>query len=211
MSAPPPWLRHGRLALREFAPGDAAAIVRLHAHPEVRAHLVDDYPLHELDVAALFVERLGDFYARHPGLGIWHAGTAEPSAPFVGWFSLMPMVAHAGAIELGSRLLPEAWGSGLALDGGEALLQHAFTTLGAREVWGACAPANRGARLCLEALGFEATGLAPYDAGLALHHRVSAAAWRRHQTLPRRERLRHAARALRAAAPHGERNSLEPA
>lgn len=191
---PPAWLQRGGLALREFTPADADAVACLHDRPEVRALLVDDYPLHQPAVAELFCRRLAGFYRQHPGLGIWHAGV---KGRFVGWFSLMPMVERRGAIELGSRLLPEAWGSGAAMDGGEALLDHAFGTLRAAEVWGACAVANRGARLCLAALGFSADGLGRYDQGLALHHRLSAGDWLACRSRARRERLRDGARSLR--------------
>ncbi|EHR71444.1 acetyltransferase, ribosomal protein N-acetylase [Burkholderiales bacterium JOSHI_001] len=186
----------GRLTLRRFRPEDAGDVAALHTLPEVRAHLSDDHPLQELAVAQLMVQRLLDFYPRQPGLGIWHASDA---AGFVGWFSLMPLAERAGAIDLGSRLHPRAWGSGIALDGGECLLAHAFHTLGAAQVWGACAPANRGARLCLHALGFSAEGIHTYDRHPALHHRLSAAHWQHWSRTPRRERLRHAVACTRDA------------
>ncbi len=193
---PAPWLRAGRVALREFtfAAGDAASVAELHARPEVRALLADAHPLHRPEVAERFVQRIEPFYRAHPGLGIWHASTP---AGFVGWFSLMPMAERAGAIELGSRLRPEAWGRGVALDGGEGLLDHAFGALAAPEVWAACDASNRGARLCLATLGFHAEGMAPYDgAAAALHHRVSRATWQGWRQRARRERLRDAARRL---------------
>lgn len=191
-------LRTPRLLLREFAPGDEAALQRMHDDPRLRAHLIDDAPLHEAATAALFVRRIATVYRAHPGLGIWHAsalgeGHAHDGA-FAGWFSLMPLPGHPGEVELGSRLLPLHWGSGLALEGGEALLQHAFGRLGLSRVWGLCAADNRGARLCLAALGFGPGVMAPCEGGQALHHSLDAARFRRAMALPRHARRRQAAR-----------------
>lgn len=184
-----------RLRLREFQAGDAAAVAALHALPAVQAQLVEAHALHDPTVAALLVQRLCLFYPLHPGLGIWHASDEQG---FVGWFSLMPMQARPGAVELGSRLHPRAWGQGLALDGGEALLAHAFGPLGLAEVWGACAPANAGARLCLGALGFELAHEAAYDGQPALYHRLGRGRWAGFGQQPRRQRLRAGAVLARA-------------
>ena len=196
-------LHTARLAMREFADDDAADVMALHRSPRLREHLVDDHPLHEPAAAALFIERIQRYYRLHPGLGIWHTCVLQTSAParFAGWFSLMPLAAQPGEVELGSRLHPALWGHGLAMDGGEALLDHAFTELNLRRVWGLCHPHNRGARLCLAALGFGTGALAPYEGGLALQHHLDAARWPCVRRLPRRERLRRAAAASRESTP----------
>ena len=186
---------------------DADAVARLHQDERLRAHLVDDAPLDSMARAAHFIERLNEFYSARPGLGIWHAsvGQRDGSQRFVGWFSLMPLSTLPGEIELGSRLCPDAWGTGLAMDGGESLMAYAFDTLQVTRVWGACDPANRGARLCLGALGFSAMGTAPYEGGSALYHELSSRHWWPWARRPRRNRLRLAAKALRdvSHANHG--------
>jgi RimJ/RimL family protein N-acetyltransferase len=194
-------LRTARLALREFAHGDAADVMALHRAPRLRDHLVDDHPLHEPAAAALFIERIRRFYRLHPGLGIWHTSVIGTPPAFAGWFSLMPLATQPGEVELGSRLHPALWGHGLAMDGGEALLDHAFTHMNLRRVWGLCHPHNRGARLCLAALGFGTGALAPYEGGMALQHHLEAARWRCVRGVARRERLRRAAAASRESPP----------
>jgi len=189
---PAPWARSRRLALREFDANDQTALVRMHRDPRLRAQLVDDYPLDDPRVAQLFLMRIAQVYRMHEGLGIWHAGLRGPHAPFVGWFNLMPMADRTGEVEIGSRLLPAFWGGGLPLEGGELLLDHAFDTLGLTTVWGTCHPGNRGARLVLAALGFEAHGLLPYGHHEASHFRIDLNAWRVARNTPRRTRLRHA-------------------
>jgi RimJ/RimL family protein N-acetyltransferase len=194
----------GKLRLREFGPGDAADIQALHADPRVRALLTDEQPLHEAPWAEAFTARLVEFYRRHPGRGIWRCGLPldDGAERFAGWFSLMPMPASPETeAELGSRLLPEHWGSGLALAGGEVLLQHAFDTLGLAAVWGICHPDNRNAHACLQALGFAPHGRALYEGQLCDHHRLDAATWSRVQSLTHRQRLRHQRRASSSPAP----------
>lgn len=196
-----------RLTLREFRPDDAADVQALHTDPRVRALLPDEQPLHEPRWAANFVACLTAFYRRHEGLGIWHCAVpqADGRERFAGWFSLMPMQPAAdaaalgvqpGDIELGSRLLPEHWGSGLSLLGGEWLLAHAFDRLRVRAVWGVCHPDNRAARACLDALGFQPRGRAGYEGQPADHHVLEAGDWPALQPLTHRQRLRRHRRAL---------------
>lgn len=202
--APTPWARTPRLALREFTEADHDTLIEMHREPRLREHLIDDYPLHQPAIARLFLQRIAQLYRAHEGLGIWHATRLQPEPRFAGWFSLMPMARHEGQVELGARLLPHAWGLGLAMEGCEQLLKHAFHTLHAPHVWGVCHPANRSARAVLRALGFEALGLAMYDGHHASHWRLDARAWQAWQTqdaTPRRLKLR---RALRPHPLHGE-------
>jgi len=192
------WARSRRLALREFGPEDHEALVRMHREPRLRAHLVDDYPLHDGEVVRVFLARIAQVYRRHEGLGIWHASVLGPQPEFAGWFNLMPMAERPGEVEIGSRLLPQFWGGGLAVEGGELLLDHAFDRLGLGRVWGVCHPANRAAQAVLGVLGFEPLGVMAYDGGPACHYRVAASDWPALRAQPRGARLR---RALRRPAP----------
>jgi RimJ/RimL family protein N-acetyltransferase len=207
MSAPVDrWGRSRRLALDEFAPGDAPALVEMHRDPRLRAHLVDDAPLDRPPVSRAFVERMADWYRRHEGLGIWRATLRDPASAFVGWFSLMPVTGRPDEVEIGSRLLPAHWGSGLAVEGGELLLDHAFDDLALPCVWGICHPHNRAAQAVLGSLGFESRGIRPYDGAAAAHHRIELNAWRTLRNLPRATRLRQA---LRRTQPAPSGASLE--
>jgi RimJ/RimL family protein N-acetyltransferase len=199
--------RGDKLLLREFVVGDAADIQQLHADPRVRALLPDEQPLHEPQWAQHFAACLGGFYRQHPGLGIWRCAVPTGDAElFAGWFSLMPMPAtpdtaalgvQPGDAELGSRLAPDHWGSGLSLHGGEVLLDHAFGPLSLRTVWGICHPDNRSARACLDALGFTPRSRAPYEGQLSDYHALDATTWSTVRTLSRRDRLRQQRRANR--------------
>jgi RimJ/RimL family protein N-acetyltransferase len=204
--------RGDKLLLREFAADDAADIQALHADPRVRALLPDEQPLHEARWAREFAGCLAGFYRRHPGLGIWRCAVPldDGAEQFAGWFSLMPVQASPGTealglapgdAELGSRLRPEHWGSGLALAGGEVLLRHAFERLRLRTVWGICHPDNRSARACLAALGFTPRSRAPYEGQPSDYHALAASTWSSLQALSHRERLRRQRRATHPANP----------
>ena len=194
------WAQSRRIALREFDLADRDAIVAMHREPRLREHLVDDYPLDDPAVADLFLTRMAAIYRRHEGLGIWHASLIGPQPAFAGWFNLMPMAERPGEVEIGARLLPLVWGGGLALEGGEMLIAHAFDDLRLASVWGTCHPANRSAAVVLHALGFAPLGEMPYDGGIASHFRIDLNAWRVARNTTSGTRIRRALRA-RSHAP----------
>ena len=218
---PSPWIVNDRLRLREFAPHDVQHIIDMHTQPRVRAQLVDDYPLDQPAYAQKFIAEIQAFYRRHEGAGIWCAERPIPpdpqdvaearaahaageissallafvSAPtwrFIGWFSLMYVMDDPSQIEVGARLLPQAWDGSTALDGGEWLLTRVFEQLGRDCVFGHCDPANRSAIHCLRVLGFAPTGLAAYDGRKAAQFLLRREHWNHWRGLPRRERQRRA-------------------
>ena len=214
------WQVSERLRLREFLPADVDDLVRMHQDAKVCAQLIDDYPLHEPDVAALFVDRIRLLYKECPGAGIWcaerrlppdtetllQARTAvacgelpeaslafleQPAWKFCGWFNLMRVPHAPQDVEIGARLTSDAWGSALVLDGGEWLLRHAFDHLGHERVFGYCDPANRSAIHTLRALGFASQRCISYDGEPAVEFTIDCTHWKRWQLLPRRQRQRH--------------------
>jgi RimJ/RimL family protein N-acetyltransferase len=210
-AAPQPWIRSRRLALREFCAADLDDLVAMHRDPRLLAHLVEDHPLDQVPVVRLFLERIAAFYRRHEGLGIWHAAAADATggSRFAGMFNLMPMSASEHEVQLGSRLVPACWGGGLALEGCERLLEHAFDGLGRARVWGVCHPGNRPAQAVLRALGFEALGTLPYEGVPASHFRIGVNAWRDARNSPLGTRMRHALRALRGASADPRQETLD--
>jgi RimJ/RimL family protein N-acetyltransferase len=218
-----PWIVNHRLRLREFAAHDVQHIIDMHAQPRVRAQLVDDYPLDEPACAEKFIAGIQAFYRRHEGAGIWCAERALPPEPqtvaearaahaageisqallafvsaptwrFIGWFSLMYVMDDPSQMEIGARLLPQAWDGCTALDGGEWLLTRVFGQLGRDRVFGYCDPANRSAAHCLRVLGFAPCGSACYDGRQAAQFVLHREHWEHWRGLPRRERQRRALR-----------------
>lgn len=210
-----------RLSMREFTHTDLDDIISLHKAPRIRDLLIDDAPLDDIRLVQRFIERLRDYYLTHPGLGIWAAhrwaptlsaedaadpdvqatfneaalrALCAPSPQFVGWFSLMRNTDLPDELEIGGRLLPQAWGSGLVLDGGERLLDQAFDRLGHSHVWGICHPDHRSVHHVLLTLGAVHDGLRPCDGVDSRWFRIDADTWRQVRHLPRKVRQRQALR-----------------
>jgi RimJ/RimL family protein N-acetyltransferase len=121
----------------------------------------------------------------------------QPRPRFAGWFNLMPMSGQPEEVELGSRLLPEVWGIGLALEGGERLLSHAFDTLGRERVWAVGHIENHSVRYCVTALGFEDRGVRDYEGKSAQYYVIDEPHWRQWRNLSRKHRQRRAVIACR--------------
>ena len=167
-------VRSRRLCLRGLKYADIAALTRLNADAEVQRHLIDASPTRFFEVTAL-VSWANQIYLARPGLGIWHA--ADASERFVGTFSLMP-VEGSDAVEIGVRLVPEAWGRWYALEGGRLLCAHAFAKLGLPALVGFFAPANRVIEILLRRLGFVPDGEVEHFGKAALRYVLTAERWR---------------------------------
>jgi len=194
-------LQSRRLHLRQFVASDASELSAMHQDARINAHLFDEPALANASICAAFLERLELFYRHCPGLGLWHASLpADDHVPLLaGWFSLLPMPGEASAIELGGRLAPAAWGRSIGIEGGIALLTHAFTTLSLDAVWGTCHPENRPAKLILTALDFQFAGVRDYDGNQASHYCLSVNRWCETAHLSAGKRLRRTVAASRAS------------
>ena len=62
--------------------------------------------------------------ALYPGLGNWRASRRDTGA-FIGWFSLK-YIPNTVEVEVGYRLLPDAWGQGFATEGASELVRLWF-------------------------------------------------------------------------------------
>jgi RimJ/RimL family protein N-acetyltransferase len=195
-------LQTTRLRLREFNADDLATLTHMHRDPRVCALLVDDYPLHDTHSALAFIAALGRIYRSHEGFGIWHSECLVDGRWLpCGWFNLLPLdeagCSDASEAEIGCRLLPQYWGTGLALEGGQLLLAHAFESLALSRVLGLCHPNNRSVKLTLLTLGFQARAERDYGGRRASQFVMDAAQWRATCGHARRLRTRQALHALR--------------
>jgi len=171
-----------RLSLRELGYEDVPAITDLGEEDRVHTALVDDR-IRSLVEIVTFVALANQMYRERPGLGIWRADAH--GGRFIGLFSLVP-IAGSDEVEIGTRLLPHAWGRGYALEGGSALCTHAFATVGLGHLVGLCHPENRSVPPLLERLGFRADGATTHFGKRALRFVLEKSAWS--GALPRRRR-----------------------
>ena len=147
------YLETDRLRLRRFTDDDVDALVELDSDPEVTRYLTRALPIRD-EVANRTIPRIIAYYDEHPGFGTW-AAIEKATGAFIGWFHLRP--AHENGRddepELGYRFRLSAWGKGYATEGGRALVDKAFTELGARRVFALTMSVNAGSRRVMEKVG----------------------------------------------------------
>lgn len=86
------------------------------------------------------------------GIRGW-AAVEKSTRAFIGWFHLRPRSAHEDEPELGYRLRRSAWGRGYATEGSRALIEKAFTDLGAARVFAETMAVNTASRRVMEKAG----------------------------------------------------------
>lgn len=178
-TTPAPWLVTPRLALREFVVTDFDELYRLDSDPIVMRYVNDGRGLTRGEVRHALVRMLAS-YPLYPGLGVWRASRCDDDA-FVGWFCLKYCPPTCD-VEVGYRLVPEAWGQGLATEGAAALVAHAFDGLELFRVIGVTHPQNRASQNVLAKSGLTDCGWGRYygqRVRLFMAQRPSASARRR--------------------------------
>jgi [ribosomal protein S5]-alanine N-acetyltransferase len=174
------FLQTERLTLRDYVASDWRDIVRLHTDPDVVRYLVDAVPTTPLETGA-FINVIKKMRIESPTLGVWRAGIRADDT-FIGNFSLMPLTG-TDDIEIGARLLKQAWGGGYSIECGLALLQYAFDELKLPRVVSMCHPDNRAAAQSLIALGFSRQGIAQHYGRELPFFVIPAAHWREQTSL----------------------------
>jgi RimJ/RimL family protein N-acetyltransferase len=218
-------LKTPTLRAREFVNSDKDTLIAMHGDRRMRELLLDDFPCEEDAVAQRLIDTLHHIYRLHEGLGTWHlerwvsrreldadhrpsddspmrdAAAAEGEWRFCGWCNLTPLPDRPDCVEFGGRVPPDSWGSGVTMEAGTAVLDHAFLRLGLPRVFGYCHPRNRSAKLGLLSLGFEADGEQAYGTGVASAFVVVPQQWNAVRLQPRRLRMRAAMQQLRSLNP----------
>jgi len=147
-------LRTRRMRLRGLRYADIFDLQRLGRDPRTAQALLDA-PVDNVAGACALIDTANRVYRERPGLGVWRADNERGA--FIGFFSLMAEL-DPDEVEIGTRLLPHAWGRGYALEGGAALCEHAFGDLRLPALVGLCDVRNRSVPPLLARLGFIADG-----------------------------------------------------
>lgn len=168
------YLRSRRLRLRGLRYADIFDLQALGRDARTTQALLDA-PVDSVAAACALIDTANRVYRERPGLGVWRAD--DERGAFIGFFSLMAEFDPA-VVEIGTRLLPRAWGRGYALEGGAALCAHAFDTLRLPALVGLCAPENRSVPPLLARLGFVADGETEQFGHRALRFVLRRADWR---------------------------------
>ncbi|MFN2560286.1 MAG: GNAT family N-acetyltransferase [Jatrophihabitans sp.] len=128
------FLETERLRLRRFTDGDVDLLTELDSDPAVMHYVTGGRPTSRQEIVDDYLPAFLGYYRRYEGFGFW-AAEERATGRFVGWFHLRPPDPDEPLdVELGYRLLREAWGQGYAVEGSRALIARAFTEFGARRV-----------------------------------------------------------------------------
>ena len=153
-----PWMQTLRIDLREFAPSDFDDLFRLDGDPRVMKYTSGKTST-RADVEASLA-RVASLCRNYYGLGIWHASRRDTGA-FIGWFALKYCPPTCD-VEVGYRLLREAWGLGFATEGATELVRYGFDDLGLNRVIGVTHRDNHASQRVLMKAGLADVGYGRY-------------------------------------------------
>lgn len=137
-----------RLALRHITAADFDLYLRFQSDPQIMEHIgAPRTP----EVVQQYLDNMPADYARWPGFGRWFTFEKATGA-VVGIHHLKPLD-NSEHVELGYRLLPEAWGKGYATEMGRALIEYGFRQHGLRQIVGITTDENVGSQHVLERCG----------------------------------------------------------
>ena len=158
MTAPKPWLETLRLAMREFVPGDFDDLHRLDSDPRVMKYITGKAATRDETRAA--VRRVTRNYGLYPNLGAWYT-VRRDTGKFIGWFALK-YAGRSPDVEIGYRLLHEAWGQGFATEGATAMYDYGFDDLDLDRIIGVTEPGNKASQRVLLKAGLADRGWGRY-------------------------------------------------
>lgn len=156
---PAPWLQTLRLELREFVASDQDDIWRLDQDPAVMRYINGGQPTMRAQVAAR-MKLIPRVYRLYPGFGTWRAARRDTGA-YIGWFTLK-YIPDTVVVEVGYRLLRNAWGKGFATEVASELIRYGFDDLGLDRIVGLTHPDNVASQRVLQKAGLRPDGWGRY-------------------------------------------------
>ena len=145
-------LKTERLRLRRFTPTDADHLYALDNNPEVMRYINGGTPTPRRVIETEILPGFMQVDGTNPAFGFW-AAEAKETGRFLGWFCIRPLPKNPQHASLGYRLMPAAWGQGLATEGVRALIRKGFTGLGLTRVVATTYEENIASRRVMEKVG----------------------------------------------------------
>lgn len=143
-----------RLLLRRFTLADAPLILTLNSDPEVLKYLHEPILKTVADAERVLQDIILSQYQNN--LGRW-AIQLKSTNEFIGWCGLKYRP-ELEEIDLGYRLLPNAWGNGYATEAAAGTLDHGFQALHIRCITGRAHIENLASIQVLEKIGMHFIG-----------------------------------------------------
>jgi RimJ/RimL family protein N-acetyltransferase len=140
-----------RLLLRRWRDPDRELFARINRDRRVMEFFPGPLSAEQSDA---LVDRIEAHFDQH-GFGLW-AAELRATSDFIGFIGLaIPRfeAAFTPCVEIGWRLDPAHWGRGLATEGAQAVVRHAFDVVGLDEIVSLTVPGNGRSRRVMEKLG----------------------------------------------------------
>lgn len=148
------YLETERLILRRLTGADVENLFVLDSDPAVMRFINGGKPTPREVIETETLPQLLGFYGRAPEYGLW-AAIEKSTGEFIGWLSLRCDEGDLEKVELGYRLRQSAWGKGYATEGSQALVDKAFSELGAQRVFATRMTVNSASIRVMEKAGLK--------------------------------------------------------
>ena len=173
-----------RLILRRWRERDREPFARMNCDPQVMEFMPAPLTREESDA---LVDRAEAHFAAH-GFGPW-AAELKAMGKFIGFIglSIPRFEAHfTPCVEIGWRLAAAHWGRGLATEGAQAAVDHAFRNLGLVELVSFTSVGNVRSRRVMEKIGMTHDAADDFD-----HPGLPEGHWLRRHVLYRKTGARN--------------------
>lgn len=147
-----PFLETSRLIIRLIDDNDLDVLYKLNSDPVVMKYVGDGTPDNMEGVKA-GLERIKQYYQKHPGFGIW-AIIDKKHNKFTG-LCMLKYWDDTPEVEVGYRLLQEHWGKGYAYESAEASVKYGRDKLGLKRIIATAHAENIPSIKILEKLGLK--------------------------------------------------------
>jgi RimJ/RimL family protein N-acetyltransferase len=154
-----PVLTSERLRLVPVSDAHLPLFIELNSDPEVM-RFIRGGPSTPQESRREWTRRRGPQTDEARGLGYWAGFEGER---FVGWWSASSFADDLKTSGVGYRLRREAWGRGLATEGGRVMVDQAFGALSVEKVVASTMSANAASRAVLRKLGMTSVDTRPED------------------------------------------------
>jgi RimJ/RimL family protein N-acetyltransferase len=143
-----------RIAFRRWRSDDLPLALALWGDPAVARLTHASGPPSAAAIAARLEREIATEHAH--GLSYWPIFLRDGDE-HIGCCGLRPYRLAEAVHELGFHLRPDHWGKGLAFEAARAVVEHAFSNLGAQALFAGHHPENAASRRLLSKLGFRYT------------------------------------------------------
>jgi len=150
-----------RLLLRNITLDDKEELLKLYSDPTVQKYTGEPVVESIEEIESAIRTRIKD-YAKY-GYGRW-ATILKNGMQFIGWAGLA-YLPEFDEIDLGYRFLPEYWGTGIATEASQAILNYGFDKLELKKIVAIALKENKASIRVMEKVGMEFEKIAPYEVG----------------------------------------------